>query len=228
MSFASMSVNELREELVKYGFSKEEADNIKGKSNLVYELQKAGYKSEQLDSIEIFAIDEQPTEKLELVNNISEKEEKNIMTRMPRDPHKPLFGYSEMAVSFIKGLAVLAATLFVYGWAITQFNAEVSRALMFVSLVCGNLSLIVANLSWNKSYLRIILFDSLVSKAVMGGAILFLWLSLNISFFKPLFHFETPPLLESIAAGAIGFFSVWLVVSVLKSPSVFRRSFLRP
>lgn len=158
----------------------------------------------------------------------AEKEEKNIMTRMPRDPHKPLFGYSEMAVSFIKGLAVLAATLFVYGWAITQFNAEVSRALMFVSLVCGNLSLIVANLSWNKSYLRIILFDSLISKAVMGGAMLFLWLSLNISFFKPLFHFETPPLLESIAAGAIGFFSVWLVVSVLKSPSVFRRSFLRP
>jgi len=86
MSFASMSVNELREELVKYGFSKEEADNIKGKSNLVYELQKAGYKSETSetsDAIETFTIDEQPTEKLELVNNISEKEEKNINPQHP-------------------------------------------------------------------------------------------------------------------------------------------------
>jgi Ca2+-transporting ATPase len=158
----------------------------------------------------------------------AEKEEKNIMARPPRDPLKPLFGYSEMLVSFIKGLSVLFASLAIYAWALSQFTPYTARALMFVTLVCGNISLIVANLSWNKSYLKIILFDSLVSKGVMGGAILFLWLTLNLSFFKPLFHFETPPFNESVMAGAVGFLSVWLVVSVLKFPSVFRRSFLRP
>jgi len=69
------------------------------------------------------------------------------MKRPPRDPRRRLFSGTFMLESAALGLASLAATLLVCGIALQSLPEDEARALGFVSLISGNLALILVNRS---------------------------------------------------------------------------------
>jgi len=77
----------------------------------------------------------------------AEEAQDDVMRRPPRDPHEPLFSINTVLVSLLQGVAVLAAVAVMYGWALVHHTPETARAVAFVTIVLGNLGLIVANRS---------------------------------------------------------------------------------
>ena len=71
----------------------------------------------------------------------------NVMRQPPRDPREPLFSINTVAVSLLQGIAVLVAVAVTYGWALAHETPEAARAMAFVTIVLGNLGLIIVNRS---------------------------------------------------------------------------------
>ena len=84
----------------------------------------------------------------------AEASEENAMDRPPRDPGRPLFDGPMLATGLGLGASVLAAVFCVYWWGQATGRAEAElRALGFATIVFGNLALILANRSSERSIL---------------------------------------------------------------------------
>ncbi|MFH1089836.1 MAG: cation-translocating P-type ATPase [Candidatus Uhrbacteria bacterium] len=85
----------------------------------------------------------------------AEAEEENTMTRPPRKLNEPLFNTKTILFSVLQGLSVLAIIIIVFLYALHLGKNETEvRTLTFVTLVFGNLMLIVSNLSWSKKLIK--------------------------------------------------------------------------
>ncbi|MBP7509777.1 MAG: cation transporting ATPase C-terminal domain-containing protein [Prolixibacteraceae bacterium] len=62
------------------------------------------------------------------------------------------------------------------------YNEKEVRALTFVALIASNIAVILSNRSWSTNIFRILITPNQAVKWVIGGAILFLILILNIPF----------------------------------------------
>lgn len=137
-----------------------------------------------------------------------EKDEKGIMRRRPRRLAEPLFGRRMVATGLVQGLSVLAVVTGIYAWALASGAGEAAaRTLAFVSLVVGNLGIIVANRSWTRSIFETFREKNPSVKWVTLGAVVFLALTLFVPFLRSLFRFAPVPTLElalSIGAGFVG------------------------
>jgi Ca2+-transporting ATPase len=137
-----------------------------------------------------------------------EKDEKGIMKRRPRRLAEPLFGRRMVATGLVQGLSVLAVVIGIYAWALGSGAGEAAaRTLAFVSLVVGNLGIIVANRSWTRSIFETFREKNPSVKWVTLGAVVFLALTLFVPFLRTLFRFAPVPPLElalSIGAGFVG------------------------
>jgi Ca2+-transporting ATPase len=82
----------------------------------------------------------------------SEQVDPKVMDRAPRRVGAPLFNTRDLTIAGLQGLAVLAATLAVYAWAMRSGEPDdVVRSVAFLTLFVGNLSLILVNRSWRLS-----------------------------------------------------------------------------
>jgi Ca2+-transporting ATPase len=77
----------------------------------------------------------------------AEQAQDDIMRQPPRDPQESLLSVNTVAVSLMQGVAVLVAVAAVYGWALAHAAPETARAMAFVTIVLGNLGLIIVNRS---------------------------------------------------------------------------------
>jgi Ca2+-transporting ATPase len=86
----------------------------------------------------------------------AEPEEKNIMDRPPRSLKERLFGRKNFFYSFLQGLSVLAAVVFVFLWFYqgNPANDDQARTLSFATLVIANILLILVNLSGSSSVIK--------------------------------------------------------------------------
>ncbi len=76
----------------------------------------------------------------------AEAEEPGLMERPPRDPRSPLFGGRVLALSLVQGTMAFAIAAAVYGWALwLGLAAEEGRSLVFLTMVVGNLALLLVN-----------------------------------------------------------------------------------
>ncbi len=120
----------------------------------------------------------------------AEPEEKDIMHRPPRDPRKPLFNWSMVALSLLQGLSVLVILLVVFLIALYRGQSvPEARSLTFTTLVVANLSLILTNRSWSRTIWATLRSANVALGWVFGGAILLLLLVLYVPFLRKLFHF---------------------------------------
>jgi P-type Ca2+ transporter type 2C len=137
-----------------------------------------------------------------------ERDEKGIMHRRPRPLAEPLFGRRMVVTGFVQGLSVLAVVAGMYAWVLASGAGEAAaRTLAFVSLVVGNLGIIVANRSWTRSIFETFRQKNPSVKWVTLGAVGFLALTLFVPFLRTLFRFAVVPPLElglSIVAGLVG------------------------
>ncbi|MCZ7357129.1 MAG: cation-translocating P-type ATPase [Candidatus Methanoperedens sp.] len=121
----------------------------------------------------------------------AEPEERNIMKRPPRDLKEKLFGRKSVYSSLLQGGSVLAVVIMVFLLALYLGKGEMeARTLTFTTLVIANLTLIVANLSWEDSLIRTMSPENKALWMVVGGALSSLVLVLYVPFLSDIFHFS--------------------------------------
>ncbi len=144
----------------------------------------------------------------------SEREEKNVMSRPPKKIDEPFFGAKKILLSCTQGLGILLVTILIYFIGLKLGYAEKAvRALTFVALIASNIAVILSNRSWSSNIFKIIITPNKAVKWVVGGAIVFLILILNIPFLLNLFQFDKISFLEVIICSILGFSSiVWFEI----------------
>ncbi len=124
----------------------------------------------------------------------AEVEEKNTMTRPPRNPQQSLFGFSQIMTSIFQGIAVLVMTFVVFYLA-SCYNPYHDKAMAeayirsctFTTLIFSNLCLILVNRSFLKSAWKMIKTPNIALWWVILGAISFLMIVLHVPFLQEIF-----------------------------------------
>ncbi|MCL4419210.1 cation-translocating P-type ATPase [Patescibacteria group bacterium] len=120
----------------------------------------------------------------------SEKEEHNIMKRPPRNLKHPLFNRRSFVLSLLQGLSILTVVFIIYLLSLHNgLGEKEARTLSFITIVFGNLMLIVTNLSHTEHIIQILKSKNKSLFWVLGGTFSFLLLVLYIPFLRDLFHF---------------------------------------
>jgi Ca2+-transporting ATPase len=139
----------------------------------------------------------------------AEKEENNVMDRPPKAFDDPFFGAKKIWLSCSQGIGILLIVFSVYllGLKLNYSEKEV-RALAFTTLIAANIAIILSNRSWSRNIFQILLTTNKTVKWVVGGAIGFLLLTLNVPFLLKLFQFERISFVEAIICVAAGTSSI--------------------
>ena len=139
----------------------------------------------------------------------AEKEEKNVMSRPPKDINEPFFGARKIFFSCMQGIGILIISLLVYFIGLKMGYSEKSvRTLTFVTLIVSNIAVILSNRSWTTNFFKILMTPNIAVKWIIGGSIIFLILILNIPFLLDLFQFEKIGYLELMICTISGFSSI--------------------
>ncbi len=139
----------------------------------------------------------------------AEPEEKNVMTRPPKDIKEPFFGAKKIFLSCMQGVGILIIGLLVYfiGYKL-GYSEKAVRTFTFISLIASNIAVILSNRSWSNSIFKIMVTPNKAVRWVVGGAILFLILILNVPFLIDLFQFEKVTFVQQIICATAGFASI--------------------
>ncbi len=139
----------------------------------------------------------------------AEKEDAGIMSRPPRAPGAPLFSLSLLAGGLLQGAMVLAAALlvFVLGTHGAE-NESTGRAMAFITLVVGNLGLVLSNKALGGAGLATILQPNRALVIVAGIAVAALVLSLAVPGLRHLFSFSPLSMTEVTIAALAGLASL--------------------
>jgi Ca2+-transporting ATPase len=139
----------------------------------------------------------------------AEKEEKNVMFRPPKDINVPFFGRKKIFFSCMQGVGILIICLLVYFTGVKMgYTEKIVRTLTFVTLIVSNIAVIISNRSWTSGFFKILSTPNKAVTWIVGGAIIFLILILNIPFLLNLFLFERIGLIEFLLCTVAGFFSI--------------------
>jgi Ca2+-transporting ATPase len=123
----------------------------------------------------------------------SEKEEKGIMLRPPRNSAESFFGLRKMLFSLIQGLLLLAMVVTVYFLSIHEGHVEEEvRAIAFSSLILGNVFLILTSLSKTRSFLSVLFEKNIALIVIISIALMLLLLSISIPALQQVFSFKSP------------------------------------
>ncbi len=160
----------------------------------------------------------------------AEKEEKNVMNRPPKDINEPFFGAKKILTSCLQGVSILVIvfTVYFYGVSIGMLTNEV-RTLSFVTLIAGNIGVIMSNRSWSRNIFQIIVSPNKTVKWVVGGAIFFLILVLEVPFLINLFQFAKISIVEGLLCAGMGFASIiWFeVYKLFKNKKDFNKAIVK-
>jgi Ca2+-transporting ATPase len=139
----------------------------------------------------------------------AEKEEKNVMSRPPKNINEPFFGGKKILLSCTQGIGILIISLLVYFIGLKMgYPEKAIRTLTFVTLIASNIAVILSNRSWTANIFTILITPNKAVKWIVGGAIIFLVLILNVPFLLDLFQFERIGFRELIVCVFAGFFSI--------------------
>jgi Ca2+-transporting ATPase len=144
----------------------------------------------------------------------AEKEEKNVMLRPPKEIDEPFFGAKKILLSCSQGIGILLICLLIYFVSLNMgYPEKEARTFTFVTLIVSNIAVILSNRSWTSGIFTILLTPNKAVKWVVGGAVVFLLLILNIPFLLNLFQFEKISYIELLVCTVAGFFSiVWFEI----------------
>ena len=139
----------------------------------------------------------------------AEKEEKNVMSRPPKDINEPFFSAKKILFSCLQGIGIIVICLLVYLIGLKMGYSEKGvRTLTFVTLIVSNIAVIISNRSWTSGFFKILSTPNKAVNWIVGGAMIFLILILNIPFLRNLFLFEKIEFLEFLVCTVAGLFSI--------------------
>jgi Ca2+-transporting ATPase len=120
-----------------------------------------------------------------------EPEEKNVMKRPPRARGARLLGWRAITRSVLEGAVVLAAMLVTFWVGLHRHAGPAdARALAFVTLILGNLSLIFINRSRSRRLWETLVAPNLAWWLILGGALAMLALTIYVPPLRDLFQFS--------------------------------------
>ncbi|MFA7298258.1 MAG: cation-translocating P-type ATPase [Candidatus Absconditabacterales bacterium] len=138
-----------------------------------------------------------------------EKEEANIMSRLPRDPKESLFGKRTLFFSVLQGLFVLFITLIIHRIFTRLGQSEVIiNTASFITLVIGNLSLILVNRSWTHSIIKMFSIKNIALFPILIGTLICIIMMVYIPAVANIFHFTSMGIRYFLLAIVAGFSSV--------------------
>jgi P-type Ca2+ transporter type 2C len=139
----------------------------------------------------------------------AEKEERNVMSRPPKDINEPFFGAGKILFSCLQGAGIIIICLGVYFAGLRLGYSEKGvRTLTFVTLIIANISVIFSNRSWTSGIFSILSTRNKAVTWITGGAVVFLILILRVPFLLNLFQFEKIGYTELIVCTIAGFSSI--------------------
>jgi len=139
----------------------------------------------------------------------SEKEEHNVMKRLPRQKDEGLFTRKNLALSLLQGGVVLGVVLVVYASALARgFGETEVRTLAFTTIVIANLCLILTNRSWSDTIITSLRTQNKALIWVFSGTLVCLFLVLYIPGLRDLFRFGSVPLLDLVICAGAGVLSI--------------------
>ena len=149
----------------------------------------------------------------------AEEPDPQNMDHPPRGLGEPLIDRHMLVVSAVQGISVLIAVAVVYLWAVQSGRPDdVVRSITFVTLVIGNLGLILVNRSWRLSALGALRHRrNPTVKWILGGALIFLVVLLAVPVLREAFRLgaiDPQDWLVAVLAGLAGV--AWFEVAKLR------------
>ena len=133
----------------------------------------------------------------------AEPEEEGVMSRPPRKPYAPLFDSALLLHGILQGMVVLVAALGIFQLGVVDSHGEeVARCMAFVTLVLGNLGLVLTNRSTTSSAIRVLARPNRALVLVVVTTVSALVLSVSVPWLRGLFGFAA--LQPSQLAEAVG------------------------
>ncbi len=150
--------------------------------------------------------------------------ERDIMSRPPRPPNDFVAAFPQVLLGLLEGAFILLAVITVYAAAnYSGVPEDTARALAIVTMIVGNLGLVVANLSQRSTLVTGFRQVPLSFLAISFTAILLLTAAIGMPALRQLFQFGLPSLEElSLAVGAA--LLAVLAIEVLKLAPVVTRT----
>lgn len=154
----------------------------------------------------------------------TEKEDDNIMKRPPRQLNKKIFSRQTLGVTALQGLSVLAITFILFLITARSGRPDIeSRSVAFTALVIANVLLILVNLSWHDSMLKILRSSNKALFTILGVAVVALGIVLYVPVVSRLFHLSAIRVTDLVLIGAAVVASlVWFELIKLTNRLILR------
>ena len=144
----------------------------------------------------------------------NEPMEPNSMLKKPRALSSTFFNWKELITSIIQGILITAGTLSIYQIAVSKgFSEDVTRSMVFVTLITANVFLTLINRSFYYSIIKTLRYKNGLVPLIIFATI---GLSTALIYYPPFsafFDFSSLSLQQLILSIAIGFLStIWFEI----------------
>jgi len=142
----------------------------------------------------------------------NEPMEKNLMQQAPRPFSNIFLQWKELKISIFQGLAITAANLVMYQYAVYYgHNEDTTRTMVFITLISANIFLTLVNRSFYYSIIETLKHKNSLLAGILLITILLMAIILFVPVISHFFKFEIPDTREIILSVAAGFLSViWM------------------
>lgn len=145
-----------------------------------------------------------------------EQEEKDVMSRRPRNPKEKFFGVHRILWSVFKGIILLAMVLTIYFLTVREGHTEgETRAITFSTLIIGNLALILSSLSNTRSFIAVFSERNYAVIIILIVAMIVLFSAISVPAMQNIFAFEFPGYTHFITS-VIGASFILLILETVK------------
>jgi Ca2+-transporting ATPase len=134
----------------------------------------------------------------------SEPMEPGSMKRPPRRMDLTFLSWTELRTSLAQGLMITVGTLFCYQYAVYhELGEEMTRTMVFSSLVVANIALTLVNRSFEHSVLDTLRYPNKMLRGILAATVVMLLLLLYVPLFRDFFMLASPGIgLLALATGA--------------------------
>jgi Ca2+-transporting ATPase len=138
--------------------------------------------------------------------------EKNLMQQAPRPFTTSFLKWKELNISIFQGLAITAANLAMYQYAVYYgHNENTTRTMVFITLISANIFLTLVNRSFYYSVITTLKYKNNLLAGILLLTLLLMAIILFVPFINHFFKFEIPDVRETIISVSAGFVSViWI------------------
>ncbi len=131
------------------------------------------------------------------------------MKRPPRRMDLTFLSWAELRTSVAQGLMITAGTLFCYQYGVRiALGEDLTRTMVFTSLVVANIALTLVNRSFHHSILSTMRYHNPLLRGIVLGTLALLLVLLYVPIPRDFFHLATPPLPLLTLATGVGLASV--------------------